>query len=97
MFVTRVLGLTGYDAGHAWAIVTNANYDVSTITSGTPETFTADFSGNTEGVYNYDGTGGSQAQYLYNLFDCDILPELNFGVLKCLNKDVEVSTYYLTY
>jgi hypothetical protein len=45
LFVTRVLGLTGYDAGHAWAIVSSANYDPSTISSGTTYEFFADFSG----------------------------------------------------
>jgi hypothetical protein len=68
LFVTRVLGLTGYDAGHAWAIVSSANYDASTISSGTPLTFTADFSGTTEDVYNYSGAGATEAEYLYDLF-----------------------------
>ena len=35
LFVSRVLGLTGYDAGDAWAIVSRANYDPSTILANT--------------------------------------------------------------
>jgi hypothetical protein len=31
LFVTRVLGLSGYDAGPSWSIVTKANVDPSTI------------------------------------------------------------------
>jgi len=31
LFVTRVLGFSGYDAGHAWAITLKANYDYTTI------------------------------------------------------------------
>jgi hypothetical protein len=31
LFVTRVLGLSGYDAGLAWGITLNANVDPSTI------------------------------------------------------------------
>jgi hypothetical protein len=32
LFVTRVLGLSGYDAGPSWSIVTKANVDPTTIT-----------------------------------------------------------------
>ncbi len=63
LFVSRVLGLTGYDAGKGWAIVSKANYDPSTIATGATTTFTADFSGGT--VY-YNITNPN-AQYLYNL------------------------------
>jgi len=31
LFVTRILGLSGYDAGPSWSIVTKANVDCSTI------------------------------------------------------------------
>ena len=31
LFVTRILGLSGYDAGPSWSIVTTANVDCSTI------------------------------------------------------------------
>ena len=68
LFVTRVLGLTGYDAGHAWAIVAEANYDPATIVSGSSTTFTADFSGVTPTFYNFQLAGAANAEYLINLF-----------------------------
>ncbi len=63
LFVSRVLGLTGYDAGKGWAIVSKANYDPSTIVTGTTTTFTADFSGGT----TYYNITNPNAQYLYDL------------------------------
>ena len=33
LFVTRILGLTGYDAGSSWMITTESNYDPTTIPS----------------------------------------------------------------
>jgi hypothetical protein len=62
LFVTRILGLTGYDAGDAWMITADANYDPSTIATGVTSTFTADFTGTTYG--NFTDTN---AEYLYNL------------------------------
>jgi hypothetical protein len=51
LFVTRVLGLSGYDAGPSWSIKVTANVDPLTIglnpTSGTP--WTATFSGSSSG------------------------------------------------
>jgi len=50
LFVTRVLGLSGYDAGPSWSIRVTSNVDPTTIdidTSGL--TFTIDFSGNATG------------------------------------------------
>ena len=51
LFVTRVLGLSGYDAGPSWTLRVTANVDPTTVgitpTSGTP--FTATFSGSTTG------------------------------------------------
>ena len=53
LFVTRVLGLSGYDAGPSWSITTIANVDPSTIgLSGSPEVYTVNFSGNTGGTVN---------------------------------------------
>jgi hypothetical protein len=63
LFVSRVLGLTGYDAGDGWAIISRANYDPSTITTASTTTFTADFSGGTT-YYNFTDIN---AQYLYNI------------------------------
>ena len=53
LFVTRILGLSGYDAGPSWSIKTIANVDPLTVglnpTSGTPwsAVFTGTSSGNT--------------------------------------------------
>lgn len=62
LFVTRVLGLTGYDAGDAWAITASAAADPSTITTASTTTFTADFTGST-----YANISDINAQYLYDL------------------------------
>lgn len=46
LFVTRVLGLSGYDAGPSWSITTIANVDGSTVAlTGVEVPFSADFSG----------------------------------------------------
>jgi hypothetical protein len=70
LFVTRVLGLTGYDAGAAWAILSEANYDPSTISSGITEQFTASFSGTGTDLafVTYSGSGASDAQFLIDEF-----------------------------
>ena len=50
LFVTRVLGLSGYDAGPSWSLTVTANVDPTTIgdpSSGT--SFTATFTGNSTG------------------------------------------------
>lgn len=62
LFVTRVLGLTGFDAGDAWAIVAEASYDPTTIVTGSTTTFTADFTGST-----FANITDVNAQYLYTL------------------------------
>jgi hypothetical protein len=47
LFVTRVLGLSGYDAGPSWSITTQANLDPATLSTPTEATWSVDFSGNT--------------------------------------------------
>jgi hypothetical protein len=66
LFVSRVLGLTGYDAGASWLITADANYDPSTIASGPSLSFQADYSGSTI-YYNFSGPGAAEAQKLYDL------------------------------
>jgi hypothetical protein len=67
LFVTRILGLTGYDAGSAWVITANANYNPDTIVSAiTTLDWTADFSGGTT-YFNISGLGAAEASYLYSL------------------------------
>jgi hypothetical protein len=72
LFVTRILGLTGYDAGQAWAIVADASYDPTTITTAATDTFTAQFSGSSTNLTFFDfspGLGGSEAFELIDLYD----------------------------
>ncbi len=46
LFVTRVLGLSGYDAGPSWSITTIANVDGSSVGfDGSPISWSVDFSG----------------------------------------------------
>jgi len=59
LFVTRILGLTGYEAGSAWVIASEANYDPSTVTTAGTSTFTASYSGAT--AYGFSNT---EAEYL---------------------------------
>jgi len=63
LFVSRVLGLTGYDAGDGWAIVSRANYKPSTILSSVTTNFIASFTGGT-GYYGFDN---GDAQYLADI------------------------------
>jgi hypothetical protein len=51
LFVTRVLGLSGYDAGPSWSIRTTANVDPTTIglNTGIGQAFSVDFTGSTTG------------------------------------------------
>ena len=54
LFVSRILGLSGYDAGPSWSIKTIANVDTSTIVlSGSSTTFTLPFTATTAGLYTY--------------------------------------------
>lgn len=47
LFVTRVLGLSGYDAGPSWSITTQANLDPLTLSADTTSTWSIDFSATT--------------------------------------------------
>lgn len=72
LYVTRVLGVSGYDAGKAWAITLDAGVDTETISESTGSTFTTGYTDNTfmgvnlyavddEGTYfsGYTKSGGS--------------------------------------
>ena len=57
LFVSRILGLSGYDAGPSWSIKTIANVNTSTIgLSGSPTTFVLPFTATTAGIYTYSAT-----------------------------------------
>jgi hypothetical protein len=60
LFVTRVLGLSGYDAGPSWSLYVTANVDPTTIGDpSTGTTFTANFTGNSLSS-TIEFTNGSQ-------------------------------------
>lgn len=57
LWVTRVLGLSGYDAGTAWAITLNAGVDPETIASGGTTTGSESFTNNNYRGATVNGTG----------------------------------------
>ncbi|MFW5847869.1 MAG: phage tail sheath C-terminal domain-containing protein [bacterium] len=59
LFVTRILGLSGYNAGLGWAIVASAGLDPSTSGSTGTSTFTDTFSGSTYEGEIISQTGGT--------------------------------------
>jgi hypothetical protein len=60
LFVTRVLGLSGYDAGPSWSIVTIGNVDPSTIrATGTTGPVAVTFTGTTGGTVTYTSVPAS--------------------------------------
>jgi hypothetical protein len=69
LFVTRVLGLSGYDAGPSWSLKLIANPDPTTIglgsSSGTP--WTANFSGTTGGTVTFLTSLPAQVQSNLNV------------------------------
>ena len=86
LFVTRVLGLTGYDAGNHWLITAEANYDPSTITTTSNLTWTATYTGDT---YTFSGPGAAEITQL------DTLGLLDNGSIYLTETDVPgVTTTY---
>jgi hypothetical protein len=67
LFVTRILGLSGYDAGPSWSITVDANVDGTTIgydnVAGVP--FNAGFTGTTGGTFGFT-TGALPTQVTSN-------------------------------
>jgi hypothetical protein len=63
LYVTRVLGLSGYDAGPSWSITTIANVNNSTIgltgTTGVGPTFSISFTGTSGTTGTFVITGGT--------------------------------------
>jgi hypothetical protein len=70
LFVTRVLGYSGYDAGNAHAIKTIGNIDISTIgnTSNQVASFDVDING---GVLDLSGLGATELSYLATSFEAN--------------------------
>ena len=76
LFVTRVLGLSGYDAGEAWGITLDAALDPTTVDSSAGATFSG-FSGNPLITY-YVSSGGTLT---YDSPDSDVQLLITAGLL----------------
>lgn len=75
LYVCRVLGLSGYDAGDLWAITFGANVDTSTITEGSSTSFTGEIQyANGELV-----SGAFSDSTIQDMFDSGILDAEAFG------------------
>lgn len=57
LWVTRVLGLSGYDAGNAWAVTLNAGIDPATVVNGGDTVYGDTFTGYTYLGVTISGTG----------------------------------------
>ncbi len=86
LFVTRILGLSGYDAGPSWSITTIANVDPTTVgvnvTTGTA--FEMDFSGSTGGTVNI--TQNTTPDFIWD--DFGLQYQLENGNLSTLQEDI---------
>jgi hypothetical protein len=86
LFVTRILGLSGYDAGPSWSITTIANVDPTTVgvnvTTGTA--FEMDFSGSTGGTVNI--TQDTTPDVIWD--DFGLQYQLENGNLSTLQEDI---------
>jgi len=84
LFVTRVLGLSGYDAGPSWSLSVVANPDPTTIgidTGVAAINFTSAFSGNTGGTVNFSSLPAVIATNFNSLYT------LNDGSTSTFNND----------
>ena len=86
LFVTRILGLSGYDAGPSWSITTIANVDPTTVgvnvTTGTA--FEMDFSGSTGGTVTI--TQDTTPDFIWD--DFGLQYQLENGNLSTLEEDI---------
>jgi len=95
LFVTRVLGLSGYDAGPSWSIRVTSNVDPTTIdvdTSGL--TFTIDFSGNaTDGTFQFTSSDSVFTTYIQPNLNVQYV--LSDGSTSTLFNDFQNSTSFV--
>lgn len=87
LWVTRVLGLSGYQAGNAWNIILEAGVDESTAVSGTPTTFS---SGYTDNVFLGVAISGSGATGSY---ESGWEKDVNTGIFTNTIKEFTATTY----
>ena len=94
LFVTRVLGLSGYDAGPSWSISIIANPDPTTIglNPSTGTTFSATFSGSTGGSTTWTGLPAIISNNFNSVYT------LNNGSTSSFNQDFSdvIQTIYVT-
>jgi hypothetical protein len=73
LFVTRVLGLSGYDAGPSWSISTVANVNCDTVSAGTTSALQIFYTVTTGGTVTYTTTGPNSVDFtgttVYTNFD----------------------------
>ena len=85
LFVTRVLGLSGYDAGPSWSLSLIANVDPTTIGSPTDVgPFVASFTGTTGGTVTFTNTNDLPVEVSANL---NVLYRLQDGSTSTLQND----------
>lgn len=73
LFVTRVLGLSGYDAGPSWSITTQANLDPATLSTPVETTWSMVFTGTTGSTDTVEfNNGGPIPSPISDYFDDDI-------------------------
>jgi len=95
LFVTRVLGLSGYDAGPSWSIRVTSNVDPTTVdVDMTGLTFTIDFSGNvTGGTFQFTSSDSIFTTYIQpNLYVQYVLSD---GSTSTLFNDFQKSTSFV--
>jgi hypothetical protein len=103
MYVTRVLGLSGYDAGPSWSITTIANVNHSTVgltgTTGVGSSFSITFTGTTGTTGTFVITGGTYPNGItLSTFSGDTYTTSNgststfYDDLKTFANDVALST-----
>ena len=87
LWVTRVLGLSGYQAGASWNILLEAGVDTGTTVTGTPTTFTSGFTGNVfmNVALSGDGDTGS--------YDSGWEKDVSTGIFTDTVMTFEVSSY----
>jgi hypothetical protein len=71
LFVTRVLGLSGYDAGPSWSITTQANLDPATLSTPVETTWSVTVTGTTGSTDTVEFTGTIPSP-ISDYFDDDI-------------------------
>lgn len=69
LFVSRILGFSGYDAGKAWAITLDAAMDSSTIGTGSTTTGTLSYSASSAGTITNIVTSDASLQALFTSGD----------------------------